>query len=202
MLRPKVGRAVCLGVKPHVASKTRFLLLSDSCGFVDVGCHFWREGGFTIAAGPRQLIHYRVRVLRDSLPYFTVSDSRLPQPGGPVPRIYIPQEKDGGTSTQPTFSLVQTENTATNSSSSVACWFITAETYLPSRCVAMTASFCSTIPAFSRHIPVYWIWGSQSGDYEKHSLLGCNTVWSGTSPPLVEVVARKRLVETVIDWGH
>jgi hypothetical protein len=29
-------RPVCLGVKPHLGSKTRFLLLSDSCGFVDV----------------------------------------------------------------------------------------------------------------------------------------------------------------------
>jgi hypothetical protein len=50
---------------------------------------------FTIAAGPHQRIHSRVRVLRDSGPYFTVSDLRLPQPGGPGPRIYIPQEQGG-----------------------------------------------------------------------------------------------------------
>jgi hypothetical protein len=50
---------------------------------------------FTIAAGPRQRSHSRVRVLRDSSPYFTVSDSPLPQPGGPGPRIYILQEQDG-----------------------------------------------------------------------------------------------------------
>jgi hypothetical protein len=37
---------------------------------------------FTIAAGHRQLIHSRVRVPRDSWPYFTSSDSRLLQPGG------------------------------------------------------------------------------------------------------------------------
>jgi hypothetical protein len=48
---------------------------------------------FTIAAGPRQHSHSWVRVSRDSWPYFTVSDSRLPQPGGPGPRIYIPQEE-------------------------------------------------------------------------------------------------------------
>jgi hypothetical protein len=48
---------------------------------------------FIIAAVPRQLSHSRVRVPRDSWPYFTVSDSRLPQPGGPGPRIYIPQEQ-------------------------------------------------------------------------------------------------------------
>jgi hypothetical protein len=50
---------------------------------------------FTIAAGPRQRSHSRVRVRRDSLPYFTVSDSRLPQLGGPGPRVYIPQEQGG-----------------------------------------------------------------------------------------------------------
>jgi hypothetical protein len=50
---------------------------------------------FTIAAGPRQHSHAQVWVPRDSWPHFTVSDSRLPQPGGPGPRIYIPQEKDG-----------------------------------------------------------------------------------------------------------
>jgi hypothetical protein len=49
---------------------------------------------FTIAAGPRQRSHPWVRIQRDSWPYFTVSDSRLPQPGGPGPRVYIPQEQD------------------------------------------------------------------------------------------------------------
>jgi hypothetical protein len=39
--------------------------------------------------------HSQVRVPRDSWPYFTVLDSRLPQPGGPSPRIYIPQEQGG-----------------------------------------------------------------------------------------------------------
>jgi hypothetical protein len=48
---------------------------------------------FTIAAGPRQRSHSRVRVPRNSWPYFTASDSRLHQPGGPRPRIYIPQEQ-------------------------------------------------------------------------------------------------------------
>jgi hypothetical protein len=50
---------------------------------------------FTIAAGPRQRSNSRVRVTRDSRSsYFTVSDSRLPQPGGPGPRFYIPQEQN------------------------------------------------------------------------------------------------------------
>jgi hypothetical protein len=50
---------------------------------------------FKIAAGPRQRIHSQVRVPRDLWPHLTVSDSRLPHPGGPGPRIYIPQEQGG-----------------------------------------------------------------------------------------------------------
>jgi hypothetical protein len=50
---------------------------------------------FIISAGPRQRNHSWVWFPRSSWPYFTVSDSRLPQPGGPSPRIYIPQ-KEGG----------------------------------------------------------------------------------------------------------
>jgi hypothetical protein len=42
----------------------------------------------TTAASPRQRSHSQVRV-------FAVLDSRLPQPGGPGPRIYIPQEQGG-----------------------------------------------------------------------------------------------------------
>jgi hypothetical protein len=49
---------------------------------------------FTVADGPRQRSHSRVRVPRDSWQHFTVSDSRLPQPGRPGPYIYIPQEQD------------------------------------------------------------------------------------------------------------
>jgi hypothetical protein len=50
---------------------------------------------FTVAAGPRQRNHSWVWVPRHSWPYFTVSDLRLPQPGGPGPRIYILQEHGG-----------------------------------------------------------------------------------------------------------
>jgi hypothetical protein len=41
---------------------------------------------FTIAASPRQRSHSRVRVLWDSWPYFTVSDSRLPSSSPPTTR--------------------------------------------------------------------------------------------------------------------
>jgi hypothetical protein len=45
---------------------------------------------FTIGAGPRQRSHSRVRVQRGLLPYFTVSDSRLRQPGVPGPFLSPP----------------------------------------------------------------------------------------------------------------
>jgi hypothetical protein len=48
MLRPTVFRPVFLGVKPHLGPKSRFLLLSDSCGFVNVGRPFWREDGSVV----------------------------------------------------------------------------------------------------------------------------------------------------------
>jgi hypothetical protein len=50
---------------------------------------------FAIVAGRRQRGNSRVRVPRDLLPHFTFSDSRLPQPGGQVSGIYIPQEQGG-----------------------------------------------------------------------------------------------------------
>jgi hypothetical protein len=50
---------------------------------------------FTITVDPRQRSHFRVRVLRNSWPYFTVSNSKFLQPGRPGPRNYISQEQDG-----------------------------------------------------------------------------------------------------------
>jgi hypothetical protein len=46
---------------------------------------------FTIAAGSCQRSHSGVRVPRGSYPYFTISGSRLPQPEGSGPSIYISQ---------------------------------------------------------------------------------------------------------------
>jgi hypothetical protein len=50
-LRPTVSRPVCLGVKPHLGPKARFLLLWDICGFVDVGRPLWRGDGSVIYRG-------------------------------------------------------------------------------------------------------------------------------------------------------
>jgi hypothetical protein len=44
MLLPTVSWPVCLGVKTHLGTKIRFLLLSDSCGFLDVGALFLTRG--------------------------------------------------------------------------------------------------------------------------------------------------------------
>jgi hypothetical protein len=73
----------------------RFLWLSDSCGFVDVGRSLRRVDGsvVTIAVGPCPHSHSRVRVPQDLWP-IAVSILRLLQPGWPGPRIYILREKE------------------------------------------------------------------------------------------------------------
>jgi hypothetical protein len=43
--RTTVNRSVYLGVKPILGPKSRFLLLSGSWGFVDLGSPLWREDG-------------------------------------------------------------------------------------------------------------------------------------------------------------
>jgi hypothetical protein len=53
------------------------------------------DWSFTISAGPCQHSHSQARVPLDSWSHFAVSDSRLPQPGGSGPHIYIPQEQGG-----------------------------------------------------------------------------------------------------------
>jgi hypothetical protein len=89
--RRSVGQSVLVS-SPHLGLMTRFLLLSDHCGFVDMGRPLWREDASVVynCCCLRQRSHSQVRVPRGSWPHFTVSDLRLPQPGGPGPCIYIP----------------------------------------------------------------------------------------------------------------
>jgi hypothetical protein len=80
----------------HLGPKTRFLLLPVAGILMWVALSDERMGlSFTIAAGPRQDSHSWFLAPRDSGPCFTVSDSTFPQPGGPGPLIYIPQEQGG-----------------------------------------------------------------------------------------------------------
>jgi hypothetical protein len=97
MLRPTVSRPVRLGVKPHLGPKIMFLLLSDSCGFGDVGRPLWREDGSAVYnccwPSPRQSF---LGISPTGLTTISgISDSRLPQPGGLGPHLYIPQAKGG-----------------------------------------------------------------------------------------------------------
>jgi hypothetical protein len=45
MLRPTDNWPFCLGVKPHIGNKTRFVLLPDICEFAYVGRPVWRKDG-------------------------------------------------------------------------------------------------------------------------------------------------------------
>jgi hypothetical protein len=91
--RRSVGQSVLVS-STHLGLTTRFLLLSDSCEFVDVGRSLWRENGSAVYncywSSPLQ--SFLGPSPTGLVTIFTVSDSIL-QPGGPGPRIYIPQEQ-------------------------------------------------------------------------------------------------------------
>jgi hypothetical protein len=80
MLLPTVSQPVCFGIKPPSEVQDQIFIGQTVAGLLTWGALSNERTGlpFTIAAGPRQRIHSRVRVSRDSRPYFTVSDSRPP----------------------------------------------------------------------------------------------------------------------------
>jgi hypothetical protein len=70
---------------PHLGPKIGFRYCQTVAGLLMWGTLSDEMTGlsFTITVCPCQLCHSRVLVPRGSEHYFTVSDSRLPQPGGP-----------------------------------------------------------------------------------------------------------------------
>jgi hypothetical protein len=80
----------------HLGPKTGFLLLSDSSVFDDVRLLDERIGlSFTIAAGLASTVIIRSETHRTHGHILLSQDSRIPQPGGPGPRIYIAKEEGG-----------------------------------------------------------------------------------------------------------
>jgi hypothetical protein len=105
---------------------------------------------FTIAGGPRQLIHSRVRVPWDSRPY-TVSDSRhsFLSPSTTRRPTYSTPPPHGILSIL-NWTLLYNHFARTEYKTSAA-----ADTCLRNRCPAMDVSSSSTIPAFRRHVTAY-----------------------------------------------
>jgi hypothetical protein len=89
------GQSVCLGIENPCGTWDQILLpvgmlLSEICGLVSVGRPLWREDWSAICSIITQWSESR-RTRNHTL----LSHLRLPQPGGPGSRIYIPQEEGG-----------------------------------------------------------------------------------------------------------
>jgi hypothetical protein len=144
MLHLMISWPVYLGVKSHLGPKTRFLLLSNSCGFVDVGCPLCQDDRSVIynCCWLCQHSDFWVWVLRDSWPYFTVSDLRFPQPEGPGPRLYPPgtgwlsyTPKQWVPFSSPPMTRMVTVEVFTPASTGMASSIVACTYPLPRRCV-------------------------------------------------------------------
>jgi hypothetical protein len=100
MLRPTVSRPVSLSVKAHMGPKTRFLLLSDTCEFVEVGRPLWREDGSVICncwwSSPAQL--FSVPSPAGLITIFYCLGFETPptcRASAPYIYIYIPEQQGG-----------------------------------------------------------------------------------------------------------
>jgi hypothetical protein len=85
--RRSVGQSVLVS-STHLGFNIRFLLLSDSYEFVDVGRPLWREGGFVV---------YNCCWSSPAQSFSRPSHAELmtPQPGGAGPHVYISLEQTG-----------------------------------------------------------------------------------------------------------
>jgi hypothetical protein len=94
-LQLAVSQSVCLGIEHPCETCDQIvlpvgMLLSESYGLVSVGRPLWREDRSAVCSAITQWSESR-RTRNHTL----LSHLRLPQPGGPGSRIYIPQEQDG-----------------------------------------------------------------------------------------------------------
>jgi hypothetical protein len=90
-----VSRSVCLGIEHPCGTCDQILfpvgiLLSEICGLVSMGRPLWRQDGSAICS----VITHWSESLR-TRNHTLLSNLRLPQPGGPRSRIYIPREQGG-----------------------------------------------------------------------------------------------------------
>jgi hypothetical protein len=86
--RRSVGQSVCLGVEPSLGLVTRYYFLSEGCCLKVRVLFLWGA-----LSDERTGLQIAVQSLRGSSltePVASLSHLRLPQPGGPGSRIYIP----------------------------------------------------------------------------------------------------------------
>jgi hypothetical protein len=81
-------RASLWDLRPDIISCLN--VLSEMCGLLSMGCPLWREDGSAIWGVITQWSE-SLKTRNHTL----LSHLRLPQPGGPGSRIYIPQEQGG-----------------------------------------------------------------------------------------------------------
>jgi hypothetical protein len=100
--RRSVGQSV-LKSSTKTGPKTWFLLLSESCQFVDVGCPLWQKRGSVVynCYWPSLAQSFSSPESQGTHDHILPSQiSRFPQPGGPDLSIYIPQEQGGPVASQ------------------------------------------------------------------------------------------------------
>jgi hypothetical protein len=94
--RRSVGQSVLVS-STRLGLRTRFLLLSDTCGFVDVGRPLWQTKRFCrlqlLLVWPAQ--SFLGPSLAGLIPVFYCLRIEKPPTGGPGPHIFIPQEEGG-----------------------------------------------------------------------------------------------------------
>jgi hypothetical protein len=94
-LRLSVSQSICLSIEHPCGTWDQILLpirmlLSEICSLVSVGRPLWRQDGSAICSVIAQWSESR-----RTRNHILLSRLRLPQPGGPGSRIYIPQKQDG-----------------------------------------------------------------------------------------------------------